>query len=75
MGQKGDIRPQRIAADEGCTGAACERRNEVDGGLELLEALHTAGYAAEYSSYVWCITQVRTAPTAHCTPGSFTDAH
>lgn len=52
-------------ADGWCSCAACEKKDAVDEGLELLEALHSAGYSAKYSCYAWCISQARTAPCPH----------
>ena len=52
-------------ADWWCSCIACERKDAVDEGLELLEALHSAGYSAKYSTYAWCISQASTAPYLH----------
>ena len=38
--------------------AACERHNETDKALDLLECMHRAGFAASFANYTSIITQV-----------------
>lgn len=39
--------------------AACERHNETDKALDLLDCMHRAGFAASYANYSSIIMQVR----------------
>jgi hypothetical protein len=41
-----------------CVCAACERHNETDKALDLLECMHRAGFAASYANYSSIIMQV-----------------
>ena len=41
-----------------CDRAACERHNETDKALDLLECMHRAGFAASYANYSSIIMQV-----------------
>jgi hypothetical protein len=48
--------------------AACERHNETDKALDLLECMHRAGFAASYANYSSIIMQVLLHSTGVCRP-------